>query len=176
MSFMDRLRGAQRTQPDAGQAVGSIAEEGNEPGLMSQAAENDAEQSSRDERSGADPQTDTAAKVVSGERGIPSVNRERSIHARVTNALAIGVMVVLGLGFLSYYYSTAFKRRADEDQRVKDGAASKAAGEISNTMNVIQEITTQTNAGTNETAASIGNLTELANDLRRSVAGFKLPE
>jgi twitching motility protein PilJ len=52
---------------------------------------------------------------------------------------------------------------------------SKAAGEISNTMNVIQEITTQSNAGTNETAASIGNLTELANDLRRSVAGFKLP-
>jgi len=56
------------------------------------------------------------------------------------------------------------------------GQQSKAAGEISNTMNVIQEFTTQTNAGTNETAASIGNLTELANDLQRSVAGFKLPE
>jgi type IV secretion system protein VirB10 len=130
MSFMDRLRGPQRAQPDAGQAVGSITEEGNAPGLLSNAAEDDAELSTRNERSGADPQTDTAAKVVRGERGIPSVNRERSIHARVTNALAIGVMVVLGLGFLSYYYSTAFKRRADEDQRVKDGAASRAAGEM----------------------------------------------
>jgi len=53
---------------------------------------------------------------------------------------------------------------------------SKAATNISDTMNVIQEITTQTSAGTNETAASIGNLTELANDLRKSVSGFRLPE
>jgi len=50
-----------------------------------------------------------------------------------------------------------------------------AATNVSDTMNVIQEITTQTSAGTNETAASIGNLAELANELRRSVAGFKLP-
>ena len=130
MSFMDRLRRAQPAQPNAAQAVRSITEVGNEPGLMNNAAEDDAEESVRAERSGVDPEVDTASKVVRGERGIPSVNRERSIHARVTNALAIGVMVVLGLGFLSYYYSTAFKRRADEDQRVKDGAASKAAGEM----------------------------------------------
>ena len=130
MSFIDRLRGPRKAQPDAGQAVGSITEEGNGPGLLSNAAEDDAEPNSRNERSGADPQTDNASTVVRGERGIPSVNRERSIQARVTNALAIGVMVILGLGFLSYYYSTAFKRRADEDQRVKDGAASKAAGEM----------------------------------------------
>ena len=49
-----------------------------------------------------------------------------------------------------------------------------AATNISDTMNVIQEITTQTSAGTNETAASIGNLSELANELRHSVAGFRL--
>jgi twitching motility protein PilJ len=53
---------------------------------------------------------------------------------------------------------------------------STAATSISETMNVIQEITTQTSAGTNETATSIGNLAELANELRRSVSGFKLPE
>lgn len=51
-----------------------------------------------------------------------------------------------------------------------------AATNISDTMNVIQEITTQTSAGTNETAASIGNLAELANELRNSVAGFRLPQ
>ncbi len=50
-----------------------------------------------------------------------------------------------------------------------------AANNISDTMNVIQEITTQTSAGTNETAASVGNLAELANELRHSVSGFKLP-
>jgi twitching motility protein PilJ len=43
-------------------------------------------------------------------------------------------------------------------------------------MNVIQEITSQTSAGTNATAKSIGNLAEMANQLRNSVAGFKLPE
>lgn len=52
----------------------------------------------------------------------------------------------------------------------------KSATEVSNTMNVIQDITKQVSAGTSETAESIGNLTELANDLHESVAGFKLPE
>lgn len=50
------------------------------------------------------------------------------------------------------------------------------AMDVSNTMNVIQEITLQTSEGTEETSASIGNLSELANELRKSVAGFKLPD
>ncbi len=53
---------------------------------------------------------------------------------------------------------------------------SSAAANITNTMNVIQEITMQTSEGTNETAGSIGDLTGLANKLRQSVAGFKLPD
>ncbi len=58
-------------------------------------------------------------------------------------------------------------------------SASKQASvalDVSNTMNVIQEITLQTSEGTEETSASIGNLSELANELRKSVAGFKLPD
>jgi twitching motility protein PilJ len=68
-------------------------------------------------------------------------------------------------------------RLADLIHTISDSASqqSNAAANISDTMNVIQEITTQTSAGTNETAASIGNLAELANDLRQSVSGFKLP-
>jgi twitching motility protein PilJ len=42
-------------------------------------------------------------------------------------------------------------------------------------MNAIQEITSQTSLGASQTAESIGNLALLANDLRRSVADFKLP-
>ena len=59
---------------------------------------------------------------------------------------------------------------------ISDSAKQQASAaiNISDTMNVIQEITTQTSAGTNETAASIGNLAELANELRSSVAGFSL--
>ena len=49
------------------------------------------------------------------------------------------------------------------------------ATNVSETMQMIQEITMQTLEGTNQTASSIGNLTELSNELRKSVAGFKLP-
>lgn len=47
---------------------------------------------------------------------------------------------------------------------------------ISETMNVVQEIATETSAGSNEAAVSIGKLVDLAGELRRSVAGFKLQQ
>jgi twitching motility protein PilJ len=50
-----------------------------------------------------------------------------------------------------------------------------AAAEISKTMSGIQDVTTQTAAGTERTSQSIGNLARLAQDLDKSVAGFKLP-
>ncbi len=50
-----------------------------------------------------------------------------------------------------------------------------AASNITETMNTIQSITKQTSQGANQTAESIGNLAQLAADLRRSVADFKLP-
>ncbi|HJR75214.1 MAG TPA: methyl-accepting chemotaxis protein, partial [Luteimonas sp.] len=52
---------------------------------------------------------------------------------------------------------------------------SSAASNITATMNTIQSITAQTSQGANQTAESIGNLAQLAADLRRSVADFKLP-
>ena len=50
-----------------------------------------------------------------------------------------------------------------------------AASNITQAMNTIQSITAQTSQGANQTAESIGNLAQLAADLRRSVADFKLP-
>ena len=63
-------------------------------------------------------------------------------------------------------------------QNISNAARQQAAsaGHISNTMNVIQEITQQTNAGTTATARSIGNLADMATELRNSVEGFTLPE
>ncbi|MGJ4729078.1 methyl-accepting chemotaxis protein [Luteimonas sp. SDU101] len=52
---------------------------------------------------------------------------------------------------------------------------SAAATNITETMNTIQSITAQTSQGANQTAQSIGNLAQLAANLRRSVADFKLP-
>ena len=63
-------------------------------------------------------------------------------------------------------------------QGISDSASQQAttATDVSNTMNVIQEITVQTSEGSEETSVSIGNLSEMANELRKSVAGFKLPD
>jgi len=52
---------------------------------------------------------------------------------------------------------------------------SEAAISTSDNMNVIQEIAMQTSSGTNESAASIGRLLDLTDDLRKSVSGFTLP-
>jgi twitching motility protein PilJ len=67
---------------------------------------------------------------------------------------------------------------ADLIQNISSEARQQAAsaGHISNTMNVIQEITTKTTAGTMATANSVGNLADMASNLRESVSGFKLPE
>ncbi len=67
---------------------------------------------------------------------------------------------------------------AEVTQKIAGTAEQQSSGatKIDDTMSVIQEITTQTLDGTNQTAASIGMLASLADDLRGSVAGFRLPE
>ncbi|MFJ3524512.1 methyl-accepting chemotaxis protein [Pseudomonas sp. NPDC090203] len=47
--------------------------------------------------------------------------------------------------------------------------------QISSTMTVIQETTTQTTSGTAATAKSMGNLAKMASEMRRTVSGFTLP-
>ena len=53
-------------------------------------------------------------------------------------------------------------------------AQAEAAGKVATNMQEIQDITNQTTDGTRQTAASVGQLTELAAELKGSVAGFKL--
>lgn len=73
---------------------------------------------------------------------------------------------------------TVSKELADLIQNISNEAREQAtvATNISESMNVIQRITVETSEGTRETAVSVGNLTELATELRKSVAGFKLPD
>ncbi len=63
-------------------------------------------------------------------------------------------------------------------QNISNAARQQAAsaGHVSNTMTVIQEITAQSVENTEQTAISIGKLTSMANEMRESVEGFKLPE
>jgi twitching motility protein PilJ len=69
-------------------------------------------------------------------------------------------------------------RIADITRNIADSAQrqSREASNINDTMSVIQEITGQTTEGTEQTAVSIGRLADLADELRHSVAGFRLPE
>lgn len=109
-------------------------------------------------------QTDTNEAVISMEQSTAGVVKGAQLAEDAGEALE--------------EIENVSNRLADLIESISGTASqqSSAAANISDTMNVIQEITTQTSAGTNETAASIGNLAELANDLRKSVAGFKLPD
>jgi len=66
---------------------------------------------------------------------------------------------------------------AELTRKIADSAVyqSQEAGKVDDGMSVIQEITNQTADGTRQTAASVGTLAELADELQRSVAGFRLP-
>ncbi|MBX3689876.1 methyl-accepting chemotaxis protein [Dokdonella sp.] len=95
----------------------------------------------------------TTSEVVSGARRAEDAGQALGEIENVSNSLAT---LIQGI-------STSARQQ------------SAAATNISSTMNVIQEITSQTSVGASQTAESIGNLAQLAANLRRSVADFKLP-
>ena len=71
-----------------------------------------------------------SVQAIAGDRGIPSVNRTRSLQARVSNALAIALMGGLGIGMLGWYYAHAFARRSQARQSERTAVRSKAQGEM----------------------------------------------
>ncbi len=109
-------------------------------------------------------QSDTNEAVISMEQTTSEVVRGARLAQDAGMALTEIEKVSAELSDLIQNISNAARQQA------------ASAGHISNTMNVIQEITQQTNAGTTATARSIGNLADMATELRNSVAGFTLPE
>ena len=109
-------------------------------------------------------QTDTNEAVISMEHTTAEVVRGARLAQDAGIALEEIENVSMSLAELIQNISNAARQQ------------SSSAAHISNTMNVIQEITSQTSAGTNATAKSIGNLAEMAAELRASVAGFTLPD
>jgi twitching motility protein PilJ len=109
-------------------------------------------------------QTDTNEAVISMEQSTSNVVGGAKLAEDAGESLAEIEAVSNQLAVLIQSISRAARQQ------------SSAAANITNNMNVIQEITMQTSEGSNETAHSIGNLTSLANELRQSVSGFKLPE
>ena len=97
---------------------------------------------------------------------------------QTTSEVVRGARLAQDAGVALEEIENVSKSLADLIQNISNAARQQAssAGHISNTMNVIQEITSQTSSGTTATAKSIGNLAQLANEMRASVAGFKLPD
>lgn len=108
-------------------------------------------------------QTDTHDTVISMEQTTTEVV-EGARHAHNAGEALENIETVSHT--LSEHIQNIFKAA-----RIQADTSAK----VSKTMNVIQEITTQTASGTTATAGSIGELSELAQALEHSVDGFKLP-
>ncbi|RMG56689.1 MAG: methyl-accepting chemotaxis protein, partial [Gammaproteobacteria bacterium] len=118
-------------------------------------------------------QIEALVKTIQADTNEAVISMEQS-----TANVVAGAKLALDAGDALDQIERVSHQLAELIQSISQSARQQAAVSVSvtNTMNVIQEITMQTSEGTNEVAVSIGNLTELANELRRSVAGFKLPE
>ncbi|HEY2398805.1 MAG TPA: hypothetical protein VGI23_00550, partial [Steroidobacteraceae bacterium] len=95
-----------------------------EPNVESDAGAREAE--------GAGPASESqrAEEIVQGERGIPSVNRARSLQSRMSSILAVGLMSALGLGLLSFYYAGAITRQSRAQASAQSAVKSRAQGEM----------------------------------------------
>lgn len=109
-------------------------------------------------------QADTNEAVMSMESTTAEVVRGARLAKDAGEALSEVQTVSNNLAQLIQSISNAARQQA------------ASAGHISNTMNVIQDITSKTTSGTMDAARSIGQLNEMAAALQESVSGFKLPE
>ena len=118
-------------------------------------------------------QIEALVKAIQNDTNEAVISMEQT-----TSEVVRGARLAQDAGVALEEIENVSKSLADLIQNISNAARQQAssAGHISNTMNVIQEITSQTSSGTTATAKSIGNLAEMANQLRESVAGFTLPE
>jgi len=71
-----------------------------------------------------------AGEAVRGERTTALVNAAQSLQARLSNVLAAGLMIVLGLGALSWYYAQALTRQSQARRSAESTTVSRAQGEL----------------------------------------------
>ena len=120
MTWLDRTRRASRANrpehddtpeidPDTGEVL---------------SARQDADSASEAYRAAAESTT------IRGERAIPSVNRERSIQSRISGALALATIILLGAGFLFWYYNTQYAKTREAEEAARKAAVARAGGEM----------------------------------------------
>jgi type IV secretion system protein VirB10 len=67
---------------------------------------------------------------IAGDRGIPSVNRVRSVQARVSNLLAFALVSALGLGLLTWYYARTLSRPREAQHAAQAAVKAQAKSEM----------------------------------------------
>jgi twitching motility protein PilJ len=109
-------------------------------------------------------QTDTNEAVVSMERS--------------TTDVVGGALLAENAGAALEEIETVSNQIANLVQNISASARQQAvaSGNISKNMQVVREISTQTADSSSATSTSIGKLAALAAQLRKSVAGFRLPD
>jgi twitching motility protein PilJ len=108
-------------------------------------------------------QADTSEAIVSMERSTTDVVGGALLAENAGAALEEIEQVSNQIATLVQNISTSAREQG------------KAASAVTRSMDVLKEINGETAASTNATASSISKLAELATQLRRSVAGFRLP-
>ena len=109
-------------------------------------------------------QADTNEAVISMEKSTSGVVRGAQLAENASEALE--------------EIESVSDQMADLIQNISASASQQAgvAAKLATTMNGIQEVTTRATSGAEKTSRSIGTLARLAQDLDKSVAGFKLPQ
>lgn len=117
-------------------------------------------------------QIEALVKTIQADTNEAVISMEKS-----TTGVVKGAQLAEDAGTALEEIENVSERLAGMIQTISGAARQQAgaAAEISTTMRGIQDVTTQTATGTDSTARSIGNLARLAQDLDKSVAGFKLP-
>ncbi len=122
--------------------------------------------------SNATKQIDALVKTIQGDTNEAVNSMEQS-----TSGVVSGAKITERAGEALKEIEQVSVQLAEQIENISQTSRTQAAvaSNISGTMTIIQEITTQTSNGTNETAAAIERLGTLADELKKSVTGFKLP-
>jgi type IV secretion system protein VirB10 len=76
------------------------------------------------------PAESDVAGTVQGERGLPSVRQALSLQSKVSNVLAMGLMLAMGAAVLTAYYLHTAQRQAQAHQKAQAASSNRAQAEM----------------------------------------------
>jgi twitching motility protein PilJ len=118
-------------------------------------------------------QIEALVKAIQADTNEAVISMEKSTAGVVT-----GAQLAENAGGALEEIETVSEQLAELIQGISSEARQQAesASQMASSMQGIQELTRQATTGAEQTSRSIGNLARLAQDLDKSVAGFKLPD